>query len=124
MNRFMVGCSESELYASGSVLGSNLIVESGSTANVCEWDDSLLGKTIRAVCDGHNFDFTFNGDTGKMQKSIPEGHGNVTYIIVRFFKNGGSFAVTCYSYYHVFDFQHGYEDDIPIPASISQIIIL
>lgn len=112
MNRFMVGCSESELYSSGTVLGQNLMSEYTNVL-ICKWDDSLLGKRIFAESETAKMSCNFicNGDTGEIKWSENGAQEDIGYVY-RFFRSGDGYYV--YAGISAYNHQMGFDYNLPV----------
>jgi hypothetical protein len=102
-------------------LGGAVSVGYEQSANLCLWDDSLLGKTIRASFTvpnktSFNIDFNFNGDTGLISRNID--WGKTIKFNTRFFRNGYYLSVYC----RVYITRHGHITGLPVV--ITSLVIL
>ena len=91
------------------------------SVNLCKWDDSLLGKTIRASFTipnktSLNIDFNFNRDTGLIHKDID--WGKIIKFNTRFFRNGDYLSVYC----RVYIIRHGHATGLSVV--ITSLVIL
>ena len=108
MNRFMIACGEKDLYFSGSVLGNGIIVGYKQTVNLCEWDDSLIGKILRvSVNDKINRSYIYDcslggGDTGIINSGqIQLSSRSIQVIMFRIYRNGNFLSIYCENYTRV-----------------------
>nr|DAX81745.1 MAG TPA: hypothetical protein [Bacteriophage sp.] len=131
MNRFMIGCGEKDLYFNGSVLSNGITVGDKQTVNLCEWDDSLIGKTLRVSVNdklnrSHVYDCSLGGgDTGVINSGYIQLSGKPIQVIAfRIYRNGNFLLIYCENYTKVrykgdSDYYYNY-----ISTPVNYVIIL